>query len=312
MHPRRDKAVVTGGAGFIGSRLVDHLLSTTSTDVVVLDSLTRGRLSSNSAHLFNPRFQFIKGDIRDRRAVTEAVSGARWVFHLAAESTVIGALADLDSCFQTNALGTLNVLRASADTGVERVVIASSREVYGESISLPVDENAPLLPVSSYGASKVSCETICRAFRRERGLTSVILRLANVYGQGDSGRVIPEWLHSAVKGDPLTVYGGKQVIDFVWVGHVVEAFVRAATVEGPLPPINVASGTGTRILDVARRIIRETSSRSEIKIQAARPMDVTRFVANVQRMRQLLAVEPALDPLSRLSELINGAIGVAA
>ena len=105
-----------------------------------------------------------------------------------------------------------------------------------------------------YGASKVTGEALCRAFRRGHGVQSVILRLANVYGPRDTGRVIPLWLERAAEGKDLIVYGGKQLIDFVWVDQVVEALIRAAATDGSLPPINVGSGTGTPILQLAKRI----------------------------------------------------------
>jgi len=312
MHQPRNKVVVTGGAGFIGSHLVDRLLATTPADVVVFDSLVRGRLASISAHFADPRCQFVQGDIRNASAVAHALRGARTVYHLAAESPVIGELTDLDDCIQTNVIGMLNVLRAARDCGAERVVFTSSSEVYGESITLPVDENAPLLAVNTYGASKVAGEAICRALRRETGLSTVVLRLATVYGPRDVGRTIPTWLHQVAKGEALYVYGGKRVIDVVWVGQVVEALTHAAELDGPVLPINIGSGTGTRILDLARRIVRDSHSRSEIKLQPARPAEVTRFVANVERMRELLQCEPSLDPLGRLPELLEWAVGVAA
>jgi UDP-glucose 4-epimerase len=175
---------------------------------------------------------------------------------------------------------------------------------------LPVNEDSPLLPVISYGASKLAGEAYCRAFRRELGLQTVILRLANVYGPRDFGRVIPLWLSRAKSGLDLHVYGGKQVIDFVWVGQAVEALVRAATLEGPFPAINVGSGTGTRIADVARRIARLTEAQPKLVLEPARPMEVTRFVANVDRMRQILCVEPLLDPLGKLHEMVDAPVAL--
>src|SRR5712691_4119163 len=128
----------------------------------------------------------------------------------------MGAVRNVDYTFETNVVGTFNVLRGAVEQGVPRVLFASSREVYGEPISLPVDEESPLLAINSYGASKVAAEAYCRAFRREYGLHTVILRLANVYGPRDHGRVIPLWLQQALAGEDLRVHGGKQVIDFLW------------------------------------------------------------------------------------------------
>jgi UDP-glucose 4-epimerase len=183
------------------------------------------------------------------------------------------------------------------------VVFASSREVYGEPITLPVDEESPLLAVNMYGASKVASEALCRAFRRESALQTSVLRFSNVYGPRDFGRVIPSWLALAETGRELPVFGGKQVLDFLWVGQAVEALVRAGEMEGAMPPINVGSGTGTRIVDLARRIARLFETHARLNLQPARNVEVTRFIADVTRMRQILRLEPPLDPLAQLVEL---------
>jgi UDP-glucose 4-epimerase len=304
MHQRTDKVVVTGGAGFIGSHLVDRLLADTHSDVVVLDNLHRGRLTNLAQHTDSPRLSIIQGDIRNADVVAETLHGADVVYHLAAQSTVMGAVEDLDYSFSTNVIGTFNVLRESARAAVRRVVFASSREVYGEPIELPVDEGQPLLAINYYGASKVMGEAYCRAFRRASGLNSVILRLANVYGSRDFGRVIPLWVDQAIAGEELYVYGGKQVLDFVWVGQIVEALMRTAELEGPMPPINIGSGTGTRIVDLARRIRLLAGSHSQIQLVPARAVEVVQYVARIDRMRQLLWLEPTSDPLANLPELV--------
>lgn len=307
MYQRSDKVVVTGGAGFIGSHLVDRLLSRTHADVLVLDNLHRGRLSNLAQHVNSPRLSIIQGDIRDADLVSESLRGAKVVYHLAAQSTVMDAVADLDYSFTTNVVGTFNVLKAAARESVRRVVFASSREVYGEPIDLPVDEGQPLLAINFYGASKVMGEAYCRAFRRAYGLDTIVLRLANAYGPRDFGRVIPHWIDLATAGQDLTVYGGKQVLDFVWVGQVVEALMRTSELQGPTPPINVGSGTGTRIVDLARRIRLMTGSHSQIELVPARAVEVVQYVARIDRMQQLLRIEPMPDPLSRLHELVPSA-----
>jgi len=298
------KTVVTGGAGFIGSHLVDRLLADGSAEVVVLDNLHRGQLSHLEQHRDNPRFRFVHGDIRDRDTVETVLAGADVVYHLAAQSSVMGAVDDADYSFSTNVVGTFNVLRAATKVGAGRVVFTSSREVYGEPIDLPVDEAQPLLAINLYGASKVTGEALCRAFRRANGLHSVILRLANVYGPRDTGRVIPLWLERANRGEDLLVYGGKQLIDFVWVEHVVAALVRAAEMDTSCPPVNVGSGTGTQILQLAKRIAWVSGGQSRVKLLPARSVEVTRFVANVDRMRKLLGIEPPIDPLQQLTSML--------
>ena len=311
MSQRTGKIVVTGGAGFIGSHLIDRLLAGDCTQIVAFDNLSRGRLSNLSATSSDPRLSFIHGDVRDRQAVADVMRDADVVYHLAAESTVMGAVRDIEYTFATNVVGTFNVLRAAAREGTSRLVFASSREVYGEPITLPVQEDAPLLSVNAYGASKVAGEAYCRAIRRASGLGTIILRLANVYGPRDFGRVIPVWIAAARAGHKLTVYGGRQVIDFVWIGHVVEALVQAASLEGPLLPINVGSGTGTRITDLARRIARLAETSARLDLQPARSVEVTRFIANVERMRDILNVEPPLDPLAELRAMVPSLLATA-
>jgi nucleoside-diphosphate-sugar epimerase len=299
-----DRVVVTGGAGFIGSHLVDRLLASGRGEVVVVDDLSRGRLEHLAGHRADPRLRFVEADVRDSAALTAALRGARLVFHLAARSLAMGGDEDEDETFSSNVVGTFNVLRVAAQVGVKHVVFTSARDVYGEPIALPVDEDHPLMAINTYGASKAAGEVYCRAFRRKYGLQVVILRLGNVYGPRDAGHAIPVWVEQAMAGETLHVRGGKEIIDFLWVDQAVEALVRAAAVDGSLPPINVASGTGTRILDLARRIVRLTDGRSRIAVLPPDERGVTRFVANVDRMRQLLRLEPPLDPLANLPHLL--------
>lgn len=313
MPHRMQRIVVTGGAGFIGSHLVDRLLRDDDASIVVLDNLSRGKVSNLACGLGTSRLELVQGDVREAELVEQLLRGADVVYHLAAESTVMGAARDTDYAFETNVTGTYNLLRGAARAGVGKVIFVSSCEVYGEPISLPVNEDSPLLAINTYGATKVAGEALCRAFRRELGLQVATLRLSKVYGPRDTGRVIPLWIAQAAADKKLTVYGGKQVIDFVGVAQVVEALVRVAELEGPRPPINVGSGTGTRIIDVARRLSRLAGRHGgQLDFQPARPMEVTRFVASTERMRQYLGLEPPLDSLVHLSELIESPAAVGA
>jgi nucleoside-diphosphate-sugar epimerase len=299
------KTVVTGGAGFIGSHLVDRLAKDRAAhprrEIVVVDNLHRGRLDNIREHIERGRVVFHETDIRDAGRMAAGMEDADVVYHLAAQSSVMGAMADLDYSFTTNVVGTYNVLKSAQALGVRRVVFTSSREAYGEPAALPVDEEHPLSGKNTYGASKVAGEVYCRVFQNNLGLQTAILRLTNVYGPRDFGRVIPLWLDMARAGQPLVVYGGQQVIDFVWIDLVVEALVRFATADIVGTPINVGSGTGTPLLALADRILAlvpPTLTRlalggpSRWNVQPARPVEVTRFVANVDRMRRLLDLKP--------------------
>ena len=279
------RVVVTGGGGFIGSHLVHRLTKAGAHDVAVFD--------------------LPHGDVRDPAAVAEALAGASVVFHLAALGG--GQLGrdghDAAAVFETNVTGTFNVLAGAAQAGVGRVVFTSTYEVYGEPVDLPVDESHPLLALSSFAASKAAAEAYCRAFRRERGLNSVVLRLAEVFGPLDGIGPIPQWIHSAHQGQNLEV-ARERISDFVWVGQVTEALMRAGEIEGTLPTINVGSGTGVRHVDVARRVVAAAGCSSHVRSLPATDLRPLRFVADVRRMRDLLKIEPPLDPLAQLESLL--------
>lgn len=298
--------VVTGGAGFIGSHLVDRLVRDGAGRIVIIDNLFRGKLENIAHHQNNPAVSFCQVDIRDEAALRPAIEGAEVIYHLAAQSNVMGALGDIDYSFTTNVAGTVNVLKAARDLGVRRVVFSSSREVYGEADYVPVEENHPFNAKNSYGASKAAGELYSRVFHNDFGLETAVLRLANVYGPRDFGRVIPLWLGRAAAGQDLIVYGGKQIIDFVWIEQVVEALLRAATADIVGIPINVGSGRGTPILELAERILSLFSSRSRLDHQPARSVEVVAFVADIGRMQQYLNLEPAADPLVYLERMIEG------
>lgn len=294
------KVLVTGGAGFIGGHLVARLLAR-GDEVVVLDNLRRGRREAIEALLVGGGGRFVEDDIRHTDAVESAVRGCDVVFHLAAQSNVMGAVTDPSYSVTTNVLGTFNVLRSAAEAHVPRVVFASSREVYGEPRALPVTEDEPLLAKNPYGASKVAGEAYCRAFATTHGLRVEVVRLANVYGAGDRDRVIPLWLTAAQEGRDLLVYGGDQVIDFLWIGTAVDALLLAAD-RGLPGPVNIASGVATRLVDLAERVVAMTGAASKIVRTPARELEVARFVADTTRMRATGLV-PEADPLFHLAEL---------
>jgi len=247
--------------------------------------------------------RLVEGDIRDRDTVALAMRGVQRVYHLAAQSNVLGAVTDTDYSFTSNVVGTYNVLVAARDAGVERVIFTSSREVYGEVDRLPVSEDRPMDPKNAYGASKVAGEVYGRTFQNTYGLDVSVLRLANVYGAGDRDRVIPIWLDRARRGEDLEIYGGAQVLDLVTVELVVAALRRAAEISLGGRVVNVGSGVGTPLRDLANRIARLPSREIGLRVLPARSIEVTRFVADVARMRGLLGLAPPADPLEGLAAL---------
>lgn len=294
-------AAVTGGTGFIGRHLVRRLLDEPGvTEVRVLDNLFRGG-PPETCLPGDPRVRFSRGDIRDPEAVRALLDGAETVFHLAAQSNVLGSVTDIDYSFTSNVAGTFNVLKAAANA--RRVVVASSREVYGEPEDLPVAESAALAPKNAYGASKMAAEAYCRAFAAQ-GLGVSVVRMANVYGPGDKDRVIPLFCSRALSGEPLLIYGGEQVIDFVPVGLTCEALLRAAQLDLD-GPVNIGSGRGTSLRELAGRVAACLPDRRvETSILPPRGPEVVRFVADTRRMRDLLGIEPPDDPLAELPEVV--------
>ncbi len=246
--------LVTGGAGFIGSHLVEALVGRGHV-VRVLDNFSTGRLQNLAA--VRDRIEVIEGDIRNPRTVLEATAGIDVVAHLAAVVSVQASLEDPRTTMEVNGIGTLNVLEAARAAGVRRVLFASSAAVYGDHSSLPLDEGLPARPLSPYAASKVTGEALCRAYAASFCLPTLSLRFFNVYGPRQDPKspysgVISIFLDRMRRGLPPIVYGdGLQTRDFVYVADVVDALVRAGEGEGLEESVlNVARGEETSILDV--------------------------------------------------------------
>jgi UDP-glucose 4-epimerase len=278
------KSLVTGGAGFIGHHLVEELASASPSDVVVIDKYSRVQAGARAE--FSEGVRVYRADILDSTVLRQAMKGVETVFHLAALSSVGVAQDDPALAFQSNVMGTARVLEAARSCGVRRVVITSSREVYGEPDNLPVPESAPLRPKNVYGLTKASAETCCEL---ASGLEVAILRLANVYGPGDFGRVIPIFIHNALLGLPIPIYGGDQILDFVWIRHVVAMLINAARGEVNIGgAVNVGSGVGVTLSSLAARIRDLTGSSSPLQYLPAKPFEVTRFVADTRSAAHLL------------------------
>lgn len=302
------KILVTGGTGFIGRHLVRRLLHRPEVaEVRVLDNLFRGA-RPEACLPPDPRLRFIEGDIRHADTVRQAVDGVGTVFHLAAQSNVLGSVSDMEYSFSSNVTGTFNVLRAAGDA---RVVFASSREVYGEARALPVAEDSPLAPKNAYGASKMAGEAYCRVFAAQ-GRPVSVLRLANVYGPEDTGRVIPLFCQRALAGQPLLIYGGGQLIDFVSVDLTCEALLRAAETDLD-GPVNIGCGQGTTLPELAARVAAcLPGSAVTTELLPPRGPEVERFVAHTGRMGALLGLTSPPDPLAGLSEILAHLQGASA
>jgi UDP-glucose 4-epimerase len=256
--------LVTGGAGLIGSTIVDQLLDAGAAEVRVLDNLVRGRMHNLEAAQKRPGFVFVNADVRDREAVGRAVAGCDYVFHQAALRITLCAERPRE-CLDVLAGGTLNVFEAAAAARVKKVVYASSASVYGAADVFPTDEtHHPYGNRTLYGAAKLFDEGIARHFFDMNGLPSVGLRYFNVYGPrmdltGAYTEVFIRWLDCADEGKRPQIHGdGSATMDFVYVGDVARANLAALRSDANDAVYNVASGTETSLLGLWQAIQRVT------------------------------------------------------
>jgi UDP-glucose 4-epimerase len=297
------KILVTGGAGFIGSHLVKRLVRDQLGPVSVYDNFSRGSIEGLSGN--RDVVRVVEGDILDPTLLRTEMVGTAIVFHLAAISSVFDCECDPEGASRANVEGTRHVLSAARDAGARRVVFTSSREVYGDPERLPVVETAAIMPKNAYGATKAAAEGLCREFS-DRGLAVSVLRLSNVYGIGDRGRVIPEFVKQALLGAPLTVYGREKQLDFLWIENALDVLVRAARDPGPCQPVNVGSGKGIRVNDLARRVCGLTGQKSVIHVVNQRKPEVGNFIADVTAARKRFGLKCPVDPLEYLPLVIRG------
>ena len=296
------KILVTGGAGFIGSHLVDRLIQTNAGQLTVLDNFSRGR--EEHLALSRNKIEIVRGDIRDRKLLQSVMKGVDLVFHLAAQANVLGAVRDLDYSFETNVAGTYEVLRAAQAAGTKRVIFSSSREVYGEPTSLPVPETAPIAPKNAYGVSKAAGEIYCRLFA-DKGMEVIIFRLANVYGTRDRDRVIPLFAEQSLAGKSLTVFGRNKILDFLWIGDLLDVLCKASISPCPEGAVNVGSGEGVNLVDLAERISALTGNRSVVQVTEERAPEVGRYVADVGLARKLYDLHCPEDAIEHLPAVVN-------
>ena len=250
-------ALVTGGAGFIGSHLAERLIQ--EKKVTVLDNLLTGKDENLSILRKNKNFQFIQGDIRDRRIVTNTMKDVDLLFHHAAVTSGSPSLDDPPSIEEVNVIGTLNILEAARKADVNRIIFASSAAVYGHAVRPPCDERDPLSPISPYGITKMAAEHYCRSFYETYGLKSTALRYFNVYGPRQradlEGGVVAIFIFHLLNGQRPIIYGdGKNTRDFIYVHDIVKATLRALEAKTDFDIINIGTGIPTSILTLAETL----------------------------------------------------------
>ncbi len=308
MH-KKTSVLVTGGAGFIGSHLVDQLINS-GYNVRVIDNLSTGNLSNIQQHIDNGKLDFIEGDIKDKEQVKKAVQGIDAIVHLAAVTSVPFSVKNPKLTYETNVAGTLNLLASLAKEQVGKFVFASTCAVYGDPQCLPVNENTSTNPISPYAESKLLSEHYCLGFHQNKLLKSVILRFFNVYGlrQGlnDYSGVITRFIDRVKQGQPLIVYGdGTQTRDFIHVSDIVNAIqccLESQAAEGQV--FNVGSGKATSIDELAKAILALSGSNLGIIHEAARQGDIKESYADPSKALKLLNYKPKTQLQKGLHEIL--------
>jgi len=298
------RALVTGGAGFIGSHLVERLLIE-GLHVVVLDDLSVGKREN-----VPPDAEFVKGDVRDPDVVAAAISDVDVVFHLAARVSIRASVAGFYGDAQTNLMGTLNVLQACAANDVQRFVYASSMAVYADSPqAIPLPETYRTEPISPYGVAKLASERYAMLVADQAGFQAVALRYFNTYGPRQTFTpyvgVITIFIQRLLRGEAPIIFGdGEQCRDFVYVGDIVEATFQAMLSDVHGEVMNVGSGTGTSVDEIAALLCARLGP-DVVPCHAPEHIgELRNSIADISKARQLLGYDPRGRLEDKMDEVI--------
>jgi UDP-N-acetylglucosamine/UDP-N-acetyl-alpha-D-glucosaminouronate 4-epimerase len=290
--------LVTGGAGFIGSHLVEALLAR-GQRVRVLDDLSSGQRGFLPSH---PDLELVVGDLRDSETLDRVMRGVEVVYHQGALRSVPKSVEQPYAYHDVNATGTMRLLLAARAAGVRRIISASSSSVYGNQPVLPLHEELYPMPIAPYGASKLITEHYCANFSRHYGLETASLRYFNVFGPrqdpaSEYAAVVARFILAAKRGEPLEVHGdGEQTRDFTYVGNVVDANLAAAAAPGLAGEVfNVACGERLSVLDIARHLEEILGRPLPRRHTPPRAGDVRDTLADISRARARLAYVPAVS-----------------
>lgn len=309
---RGERALVTGGAGTIGSHLVDQLVAAGAEEIIVLDNFVRGRRENLSDALASGPVRVINGDVRDRALVERLVRGVDTVFHLAA-IRITQCAEEPRLALEVLVDGTYNVVEAAAREGVRKVVASSSASIYGLAESFPTAENHhPYANDTLYGAAKTFNEGLLRSFHSMTGLDYVALRYFNVYGprmdvHGLYTEVLVRWMERIAEGKPPLIFGdGSQTMDFVYVEDIARANILAATAEATDEVFNVASGAETSLAGLAEKLLEVMGSDLAVQFGPERAVNkVSRRLADTSSARERLGFEAEVDLEEGLGRLVE-------
>ncbi|MDI6888783.1 MAG: SDR family NAD(P)-dependent oxidoreductase [Methanocellales archaeon] len=297
-----NNALVTGGAGFIGSHLVDRLVED-GLAVTVIDNLQAGKLENLEDA--RDKITFVKGDVKDVELLKRILQGIDIVFILGANASVPYSVENPRYDFETNALGTFNVLEASINSDVKKVVYASSAAVYGEPEYTPMDEKHPMHPISPYGASKLAGETTGMAFKETYGLNFASIRIFNTYGPRQPRYVMYDFIMKLRKNQKkLNVLGtGEQVRDYCYVSDMVDAFMLVAEKGDDI--YNAAGGVPTSIRELAELMVSEISPGAEIQYGGKTwKGDINTLIADITKLKNL-GFAPKVDLRNGVKRMIE-------
>jgi len=310
MSHKYSKILVAGGAGFIGSHIVDRLLRE-DVEVYALDNLYTGRTKNIAHNKENPRFHFVRGDVRNLELVRRVVKDVEAVFNEAAVVSVPRSVEDPILANEVNVNGTLNLLKASLDSNVKRFVQASSASVYGDSKTLPLHEGLAARPISPYAVSELAAENYAKAFHRTYGIETVCLRYFNVYGPRQTysrySGVITIFVNKLLRNEPPIIFGdGEQTRDFVSVEDVLQANMLAIERKQAVGGVfNVATGVSTSINGLVKTL-QEIVGKTNLKPihEDSRLGDIRHSYASIEKARKALGYEPQVPLREGLAELV--------
>ena len=294
------KILITGGAGFIGSHLVDALSK--SNRVIILDNFSSGKKENIEHHQENPDVEIITGDIRGKSLLYKITKDVDIIYHLAVQCLRV-SIKDPEINHEVNATGTLNLCMAALKNSVKRFVYISSSEVYGTAVKVPMDENHPCEPMTVYGASKLAGEAYALAYYRTYGLNSMVVRPFNTYGprahfEGAYGEVIPKFVLRVLNNMPPVIFGdGSQTRDFTYVSDTVKGIIMASECDTMIgQTVNIANGAETSINRLAEIIIQKLNKKNLKPLyEKNRPGDVMRHFANIAKAKRLFNYASHID-----------------
>ena len=307
------KILVTGGAGFLGSHLCEKYVGEEH-NVVCLDNFSNGNLGNVRALISHRKFKLVHGDVRDFDLLEKIISSeVDVVIHLAAQIHVDRSVIEPRETYETNVLGTLNILELARRYDIEKVLYASTSEIYGSAQYVPMDEQHPLDPMHPYGASKLAADRMCHSYIQTYGANICIIRLFNTFGsrQKDTGYggVISIFAKRIINDIPPVIYGdGKQSRDYVYIEDAVRAYDLVLKSKKVIrEPINFGTGKDVKIIDLANKIIELFGKKGKLKPVhiAPRPGEVQKLVADNRKAKELLGWTPRVSLERGLKEFVE-------